>query len=334
MNPRLLILLLAISFQLPVHAQVQDSLPSGDTVVRVKDTAARARTTITKSRDTVVQQRDTVVQPTDTVSVSKRVLDANSMFPAVQGFPTVYGPWVGGYMKANERFNVTAPVKRVPMLLRVVENRDWIFYYYCSLLLLVAFVNLAFRKYFVDVFRVFFNTSMRGKQLREQLLQTPLPSLLLNLVFFLSGGAFIFFILRHYGMKTGYHPAVEILLAVALLAAVYLGKFIFVSMLGWMFDRRQAAEGYLFTVFLVNKVAGLVLLLMGLFMAYGDAGGRTATLTLTILLLSLLLLMRLTKGFMAISGLKINVIQFLVFVGAFEVIPALLIYKVLLRVIV
>jgi hypothetical protein len=140
--------------------------------------------------------------------------------------------------------------------------------------------------------------------------------------------------MRHYDVKTGYHPAIEILFAVGLLAAVYIVKNIFVTMLGWMFDRRQAAESYLFTVFLVNKVAGLVLLLMGILMAYADAGGRSATLTLTILLMAVLLLMRLTKGFMAISGLKINAIQYLVFVGAFEVVPALLIYKVLLRVIV
>ena len=44
--------------------------------------------------------------------------------------------------------------------------------------------------------------------------------------------------------------------------------------------------------------------------------------------------MRLTKGYMAISNLRINLIQYLVFVGAFEIIPAMLIYKVLLRVIV
>lgn len=339
MNARLITLLLISTILMAGHAAAQDSSQgalrsvqdSTQGAVRNSQSAVRS----TQARPDSVR-KDSVVIPVikDTVSVSKRSYRADELFPALAKYPTIYGPFVGGYMKANERFNVTGPVRRVPVLVREREDRDWVFYFFCGLLLIVAFVNLAFGKYFIDLFRVFFNTSLRQKQLREQLSQTPLPSLLLNLVFCLSGGAFIFFILRQYNITTGFHPAVELLLAVGAIAAIYLVKYIFVSMLGWMFDRRNAAESYLFTVFLVNKVAGLALIPVTLVMAYTAAGEGLAVLTVGLMILAILLLMRLTKGFLAISALRINVVQFLVFVGAFEVVPALLIYKVLLRVIV
>lgn len=273
-----------------------------------------------------------VVKAADSFAVSKVLPSVQLLFPVTLRYPTIYGSLVGGYMRQNERFNVTAPVQRKTALTRTVESKDWIFYFFCGLLLLVAFINIAFKKYFVDIFRVFFNTSLRQKQLREQLSQTPLPSLLLNILFCVSGGAFIFFTLRHYGIRTGLNPALELLAEAGLIAGIYLGKFIFVSLLGWMFDRRQAAENYLFTVFLVNKVAGLTLIPFTMLLAYVDKPAREVVITLAAITLGLFILMRLTKGFAAINGLRVGFIPYLVFVGAFDIVPTLLIYKVLMNI--
>ena len=268
----------------------------------------------------------------DSFAVSKVLPSVRLLFPVTQRYPTIYGAEVGGYMKQYERFNVTAPVQTKKVLERTVEQKDWIFYFFCGLLLAVAFINLAFKKYVVDLFRVFFNTSLRQKQLREQLTQTPLPSLLLNMIFCVSGGAFIFFVLQHYNKRTGLHPSVELLVAAGVIAGIYFLKFIFVSLMGWMFDRRPAAENYLFAVFLVNKVAGLTLIPFTMLLAYGDGGTREVVLTLSAIILSVLALMRLTKGFAAINGLKVGLVPYLVFVGAFDIVPTMLVYKVLVSI--
>jgi hypothetical protein len=268
----------------------------------------------------------------DSFAVSKVLPSVRLLFPVTLHYPTIYGAEVGGYMKQYERFNVTAPVQEKKVLERKVEQKDWMFYFFCGLVLAVAFINLVFKKYVVDLFRVFFNTSLRQKQLREQLTQTPLPSFLLNMIFCVSGGAFIFFVLRHYNIRTGLHPAVELLVAAGVIAGIYLVKFIFVSLMGWMFDRRPAAENYLFAVFLVNKVAGLTLIPFTMLLAYADGGTREVVLTLSAIILSVLALMRLTKGFVAINGLKVGLIPYLVFVGAFDIVPTMLVYKVLVSI--
>jgi hypothetical protein len=252
----------------------------------------------------------------------------------VRQYPSLYGPYAGGVIAADPIFHAGAAALRVPMLVRKIDNRDWIFYFYCALLLFLSFIQLAFDRYFVDLFRVFFNTSLRQKQIREQLTQAPLPSLLLNILFFISGGAFIYFLLEHYSLNTGYPAAIEILVSVGGIALIYLGKYIFITLLGWVFDKKEASENYLFNVFMVNKIAGLVLIPLGILLAYSSSGWKDVIITLTAIFLAALVLMRMVRCYAAVSHpLKINLIHFLVFMGAFEIIPLLVIYRLFLRVI-
>ena len=62
------------------------------------------------------------------------------------------------------------------------------FYLIAGIVLLLAFFKYFNSRYFTNLFRVFFNTSLRQSQLTDQLLQAKLPSLLFNLFFILSGG--------------------------------------------------------------------------------------------------------------------------------------------------
>jgi hypothetical protein len=259
---------------------------------------------------------------------SQRAIEA---WYQVEPHPSVYGKQVGGFLRNDKQFNPTAPVIRVKQLVRVAPGVEWMFYLFCGILLLLSFLRLAFFKYFLDLFKLFFNTSMRQKQIREQLTQAPLPSLLLNIFFFIIGGIFLYFLMDHYRAVPKGPVALVLTVAISTLGALYLGKYVFITMLGWTFDKKIAADNYLFVVFMVNKMAGLFLLPMTLLMAYTEPGGRQVIITLTAIGLVILSIIRLVRGFASVSKiLKINPLHFLVFVAAFEVIPVLLIYKGLL----
>jgi hypothetical protein len=101
-----------------------------------------------------------------------------------------------------------------------------------------------------------------------------------------------------------------------------------------MFDKREASENYLFNVFMVNKVAGLILLPMGILLAYSSGGWKDVVITLTGIIMAILVVMRMVRAYHAVGNiLKINPLHFIVFVGAFEVIPLMVVYRLLLRVI-
>ncbi|MGV3657399.1 MAG: hypothetical protein ACO1NX_05575, partial [Chitinophagaceae bacterium] len=84
-------------------------------------------------------------------------------------------------------FSFTNPTQRL-VTEKSWEDKDGFFYITIALLIYFALVRNGFRRYVKDLFGIFFRTSLKQRQIKEQLMQAPLPSLLLNILFFLSGG--------------------------------------------------------------------------------------------------------------------------------------------------
>jgi hypothetical protein len=66
---------------------------------------------------------------------------------------------------------------------RKVQGSEKLFYGILLLFFYYAMIRVFFQKYLSNVFALFFRATLRQQQIREQLLQTPLPSLLLNILF-------------------------------------------------------------------------------------------------------------------------------------------------------
>jgi Domain of unknown function (DUF4271) len=244
----------------------------------------------------------------------------------------VYGRKLGKYISEHPYYKVMPKAIRLPSLVRTRPDTDWIFYLFACCLIYLALIRMAFPRYFHDLFRVFFNSSLRQKQIREQLIQEPLPSLLLNIFFFFSGGGFLYFLARHYGFTKPYNQWLAFGFCILLLIAVYLVKFLLLRFMGWVFGKQSEAETYTFIVFMINKIAGLVLLPVSILMAFSNYQDAQPVIGLGYFLLVILLVYRLIRSFGAIhKSLRINQLHFLLFVFAFEVVPIMLLYKVLIK---
>ncbi|RYG24671.1 MAG: DUF4271 domain-containing protein, partial [Chitinophagaceae bacterium] len=169
------------------------------------------------------------------------------------------------------------------------------------------------------------------RQIREQLMQTPLPSLAFNAFFVASAGLYTNFILYHFGFKPVDNFWVLYLYCCTGITAIYLGKFIGLKICGWMFNMRQAADSYIFIVFIINKVIGIFLLPFLVLLAFSDEPIRSIAMTLSWCGIGLLLLYRFILGYSAVRNeVRFNLFHFLLYVCAFEVAPLLLIYRLLL----
>lgn len=272
---------------------------------------------------------DTIsLRPTDTLS-RQNLLEK---FKIDSGF-SVYGWAVSGFITKHPNFHAAEKAVEMLVLERNPPDTDWIFYFFTGLLFYLALLKLLFPKYFSDLFRVFFNTALRQKQIREQLAQEPLPSLLLNIFSVVSGGAFGYFVLVHHGYSRLFDNK-WVLLGICILALVtiYLVKFLFLQFMGWILGRRDEAEAYAFIVYMVNKIAGMALLPAGMLLALSDAGWKPAILFFVWAGLAALLLYRMIRAYqMLYKSLRINFLHLLVFVCSFEIIPILVLYKVLLN---
>jgi hypothetical protein len=216
----------------------------------------------------------------------------------------------------------------LPSLERNPPRREWIFYSFIAVLLYLAVLRLSFPKYFSDLFRVFFNSSLRQKQIRDQLLQEPLPSLLMNLFFVVSAGLFLYFFGAGKGFWKGYETWMALLFCLLLPASVYLVKYFLLTAFGWVFGRKEGVEAYLFVVFMVNKILAIFLLPISIMLAYANAQQASALSLMASVLLIAMGIYRLVRSYSAIhKSFRINQLQFLIYVAAFELIPILLLYK-------
>jgi hypothetical protein len=123
-----------------------------------------------------------------------------------------------------------------------------------------ALVKMFFTKYLANLLTLFFRASIRQQQLREQVLQSPFPSIMLNILFVFTAGLYAAFLLRYYHFGSPERFWLHFLISAVLLAVLYLLKFLILRLTGWIFNLNHAAEAYLFVVFMTNKIIGIFLL--------------------------------------------------------------------------
>lgn len=206
---------------------------------------------------------------------------------------------------------------------------DDLFYLLMGVLVLLAFIRTAFPRYFKNLFVLFFQTSLRQKQTRDQLLQNNLASVFVNLLFIVSTSIYGALVIRHYNWLD--YPFWQVIFfGAALLTVVYFGKFLFLRFSGWVFNSREASMNYTFTVFLVNKVLGVCLVPFLFLMAFAKPPVREIAYTISVGLIGLLLLYRYVISFATIRNtLKVNALHFFLYLCAVEVLPLLVLYKLM-----
>lgn len=211
------------------------------------------------------------------------------------------------------------------------QTQATLFYVIAGVLFLLALIRITFTKYFSDLVRAFFNPTLSQRQLREQLSQTPFPALLLNLFFALSSGLYLFLILRHTHYITVREPLVLIPVFMGLIMVVYLFKYAFLRVTGWLFNYPEVATGYIFTLYMVNKVLGVVLIPFILVVAFSDPEIATVALNISVILIILLFVYRYIRSYALVKNqIFFNKFQFFVYLCGFEIAPVLIIGKLVL----
>lgn len=210
------------------------------------------------------------------------------------------------------------------------KSKDEMFYLVSGLLLFMAFIKLIFGRYFQNIFRLFFQPSFRQKQTREQLQQGNLPSLLLNLFFILSASAYISFLLNYYHISDITFWLLFFYSALSLIV-LYTGKFIFLSFAGWVFNVKEATDAYIFAIYLINKILGVILIPFTLIIAFSQPDIINVSITVSLSLILLLFLYRYMVSYGPVRReVNISPVHFFFYIVAFEITPLLLIYKTLM----
>jgi MFS family permease len=230
------------------------------------------------------------------------------------------------------KLNTQAKPAMVVQQPKKIISKDWLFYYILGLLLMFAALRLTYARYFKDLFRFFFRTSLRVDQIREQLVQSGLQSLLYNIFFAFSFGVYVYLLSMYFKSSLQVSAWLIPVGATACLLLLYLGKYLFFKFSGWLFGMKTATETYTFIVFLINKVAGIAILPFLIVIAFSSADIVDITVTLSLILVGGLFLYRFLRAYQPVqSEIKVSRLHFFIFFLAVEIAPLLIIYKVLVH---
>jgi hypothetical protein len=235
-------------------------------------------------------------------------------------------------LAANPDFNFTGvPVVEI-FEIHHPNSKDGYFYLLLAILFYFALIRIFFEKYFNNLLTLFFRVSLRQQQIREQVLQTPLPSLLLNILFMISGGLYACYLLHFYHIGEGTRFWMLYLCCMGMLGAIYLVKFLVLKFLGWVFSISRATDIYIFVVFLVNKMLGIFLLPFLIIITFSETQAREIFITISLVMVFAMGVYRVMAAYRPVRNeIKLTPFYFFLYLCAFEIAPVLLIYKVLLQ---
>lgn len=276
------------------------------------------------------QQPVIVTKLSDTVRADSSFLDSNLLqntAPATIIAKTLPGNALKNLLDKNLFLNTTSLPQAQWQLPRKFVSKDAVFYLLAIILLLLGILRVAYARYFSNLLRVFFNTSLRQGQLTDQLLQAKLPSLFFNLFFLIITGCYVFLVLNHVGKLT-YRDWNALLICIAAVSAIYLCKYCTLKFVGWLTGYKQEAETYIFIVFLINKVIAICLVPVVIILPFSDPALVNVTAIISFVVIVLMFILRFFRSYGLLqSRLTVSGFHFALYIAGIEILPLFLIYK-------
>lgn len=208
------------------------------------------------------------------------------------------------------------------------NGSDKLFYFLLGLVIVLAFLKVFFDRYFNSLFQVFFNTSLRQSQLTDQLLQAKQASLLFNLLFALTAGAFTYLVLKYFNWQNDSDALLLISICGLLVAVIYIIKYITLKTTGWLTGYAEPADTYLFIIFLVNKILGIILIPFTIVIAFSPDFLKQPVVIISLLIVGFMFLLRFIRSYSLLHNqIRVSRFHFFLYIAGIEVLPVLLVYK-------
>ena len=212
-----------------------------------------------------------------------------------------------------------------------LPDKDLLFYSIIGLLLLYGFIINIFPQYIPKLFSQFSQSSLRMMQHREQLLQNSIASLIMNISFIMSFSLLATLIIFNGHLLPINFWEAYLYMCIFFLV-LYIGKYICLTIAGYVFNTKELVQTYIFVVFLINKVLGILFIPFILVLAFAKPYLYPFAIAGSGLLMLLLILYRYLFSLTSVRNkLHISSFHFFLYLCAFEVLPLLILYKLIVQ---
>ncbi|MFM7014833.1 MAG: DUF4271 domain-containing protein [Bacteroidota bacterium] len=207
---------------------------------------------------------------------------------------------------------------------------DWLT---VSLVVMVVFFTW-FRLFYYKIFRQlitsYFNMTASNQIVRDESYLLQRASLVISIISYLLGGLFLYQISILYDWQIYWlqKGLVRFVLFSLIIAISYSVKMILLRLLSVIFNQEKAAGAYIFNLFLMIMMAGLVLFPTNIFLAYSNTTVKHWAAIISVSLLGLMFLFRLSRAVRIWFAIpQFSFFYLFLYLCAFEVAPLLVVWK-------
>lgn len=212
-----------------------------------------------------------------------------------------------------------------------LPDKDILFYAVIALIFLYSFLIQIAPQYIAKLFSQFSQSSLRMMQNREQLLQNSLASFIMNIGFVVSFSLMTTLVIFNaHLLPINFWEGFFYMCLFFL--GLYIGKYICLTIAGYIFNTIELVQTYIFVVFMINKVLGILLIPFIGILAFAKPFLHPFAIWGASLLMVLLLLYRYLFSLTSVRNkLHVSSFHFFLYLCAFEVIPLLILYKLIVQ---
>lgn len=218
--------------------------------------------------------------------------------------------------------------------LRLQPNlyEDWMLLVFLIAIFNIAYVRITYQRRLQRLFSSLLRLQILRQIMREELVFSHRASILLFLNFVMLSSLILYLAFKYYGWPMPFEGGVlNYLICSGGIAGLYYGKLAANKFLRWLLRDQGLMREYLFEVFLVNKVAGIVALPIALALVFFNVADFERLLWLVVALAFLFLAYRLLQGLRMTVGQSVSWVYIILYLCTLEITPFLILIKVFQR---
>ena len=210
------------------------------------------------------------------------------------------------------------------------QNNDYVFWFMLFLLVYLALLITIYKNLIIKIYRAFTNDNILKLLHREQGNLISFPYLLLYFLFFISGGAFIFFAFHYFG----YISLLQRLLYYSIIgvAGFFLVKHIILIVIQIIFPVQKEIKIYSFSIIIFNIILGLCLIPFNIIAAFANPDVITMGIYGGLGIILAIYLFHFLRGlFIASKYITFHKFHFFMYICTVEIAPVLILVKILMN---
>ena len=216
-------------------------------------------------------------------------------------------------------------------LIREAQTQNWVTLVLFSVFLLIALLRTYYQKRFTLVINSFFNNRFSNQIIRDENALTQRTSVILSVVFFLSMGLFFYQASSYFRLSLGNFNSFQTYLLIILICVLfYAFKIVSNKVGGYLFKVSKETDQFILNQFIGWQVLGLIMAILALLISYTSIINREYLIYSGIIILLGGFLVRLVRSFGIAKANVLSPIYIFLYLCTLEIIPVLIIAKVLM----